>query len=148
MEQKQAGMSRDDGFETGSPSGMPPPPESTYASAGAPGEYGSSASVAGLSDNMVGALAYVTFIPAVIFLILEPYKSRPFVRFHCFQCLALTIASVLLNVLHIIPVLGTIVAALLSVVMFIFWLIAIVNAAQGKMWKIPLVGDLAEKLGR
>ena len=146
---EQDGMSRQDGFESGSASGMPPPPAGGYESSSVPGGYGASSSVsaAGLTDNIAGALAYVTFIPAVIFLVLEPYKSRPFVRFHCFQCIALTIVSVLLNVLHIIPILGTIVAAVLSLVMFVLWLIAILNAAQGKMWRIPVIGDLADKIG-
>lgn len=29
----------------------------------------------GLSDNAAGALAYVTIIPAIIFLIVEPYNK-------------------------------------------------------------------------
>ena len=36
----------------------------------------------GLSDSAAGALAYFTFIPAIIFLIVEPYSRNPFVRFH------------------------------------------------------------------
>ncbi len=53
--------------------------------------------VGGLSDSAAGAIAYMTFIPAVIFLVMEPYSRRPFVRFHAFQCIFLTAASVLLH---------------------------------------------------
>src|ERR1035441_1054380 len=37
------------------------------------------------SDNAAGAIAYITFLPAVAFLILVPYKKSPFVRFHAWQ---------------------------------------------------------------
>ena len=37
----------------------------------------------GLSDNAAGALAYLTVIPAIIFLIVEPYNKNSFVRFNC-----------------------------------------------------------------
>ena len=42
---------------------------------------------AGLSDNAAGAIAYITFIPALIFLLVEPYNRKAFVRFHSFQCI-------------------------------------------------------------
>ena len=41
----------------------------------------------GLSDNAAGALAYVTIIPAIIFLVMEPYNKNRFIRFHSWQCL-------------------------------------------------------------
>ena len=53
---------------------------------------------AGLADNVAGALAYVfTIIPAILFLILEPYNRRPFVRFHAFQCLCLAATGFVLS---------------------------------------------------
>ena len=36
----------------------------------------------------MGALAYVTLVPAIIFLIIEPYKNIKFVRFHAFQMIS------------------------------------------------------------
>ena len=39
----------------------------------------------GMSDNVAGMLAYVTIIPAIIFLVMEPYNKSRFVRFHSFQ---------------------------------------------------------------
>lgn len=46
----------------------------------------------GLTDNVAGMLAYVTIIPAIIFLVVEPYNKSRFVRFHSFQCIFLCIA--------------------------------------------------------
>ena len=39
----------------------------------------------GLEDNVAGMLAYITIIPAIIFLVVEPFNKRRFVRFHSFQ---------------------------------------------------------------
>ena len=36
----------------------------------------------GMADNVAGMLAYVTFIPAIIFLVTAPYNQSRFVRFH------------------------------------------------------------------
>src|SRR6201996_6706113 len=43
----------------------------------------------GLSDNSAPAIAYVTIIPAIIFLVMEPYNHKPFVRFQSMQCIGL-----------------------------------------------------------
>ena len=39
----------------------------------------------GLSDNSIGALAYVTPAPAFFFLAVRRYNKRPYVRFHAWQ---------------------------------------------------------------
>jgi uncharacterized membrane protein len=46
----------------------------------------------GLSDNSAGALAYVTFIPAIVFLAMPPYNQSPYVRFHAWQSIFLFVA--------------------------------------------------------
>src|SRR3954467_4563543 len=58
----------------------------------------STVSQSGLSDNAAGGLAYITVIPAIIFLILEPYNRSSFVRFHAWQCIFLTIGCVVVDV--------------------------------------------------
>src|SRR5690242_5920037 len=67
---------------------------------------------AGLTDNVAGMLAYVTFIPAIIFLVMEPYNKSRFIRFHSFQSIFLAVAmiaiSVALSIVSFIPVIGLI----------------------------------------
>jgi uncharacterized membrane protein len=111
----------------------------------------------GLSDTAAAALAYVTIIPAIIFLILEPYNRKPFIRFHSFQCLLLAAVSIVLHiaiailgtVLHVIPFLGAMIGLLLhlavSLVVFIAWIICIIKASQGQWYKLPVIGDIALK---
>jgi uncharacterized membrane protein len=108
-----------------------------------------------LSEPIAGALAYFTFIPAIIFLLLEPYKHNRFVRFHSFQCLSLWGAAVLLALtlklagllLFIIPVLGPLLVVLVSAVVglgaVVLWLVLVVKAFQGEMFQIPLLGAFA-----
>ena len=59
--------------------------------AAAPGSA-TAPSGAGLSDNLAGALAYLTIIPAIVFLVIEPFNRRRFVRFHAFQCIFFWVA--------------------------------------------------------
>jgi uncharacterized membrane protein len=110
-----------------------------------------------LSERIVGGLAYFTFVPAILFLVLEPYKKNCFVRFHSVQCLLLGGAAILLAialklasvVLFLIPVLGPLlvwlVSAVVGLAVAVIWLVLVIKAFQGEMFKIPLLGDLAEQ---
>jgi uncharacterized membrane protein len=110
-----------------------------------------------MAENVAGMLAYFTIIPAIIFLLIEPYNRNRFVRFHSFQCLftavgliAVQIGLVIVSaILHLIPVLGWVVAAILwplyGLAVFALWLLLVIKAYQHQMFKLPIVGDLAEK---
>ena len=109
--------------------------------------------VGGLTDNVAGMLAYVTIIPAILFLVLEPYNKRRFIRFHSFQCIFLCVAAIVLSIalsfLWHIPVLGWIVGLLLwpllGLAELVIWIILLLKAYQGQMFKVPVIGDMAEK---
>jgi uncharacterized membrane protein len=111
-----------------------------------------SSPAAGLTDNVAGALAYVTIIPAIVFLVLEPFNKRRFVRFHAFQCLffavAWTVIWIGLSFVAHIPFLGwatVLVWPLVSLAGFVIWLILVLKAYQGQMFKLPVIGDMAEQ---
>ncbi len=70
-----------------SPQYTPVPPQAPPA--GQP-----QAAQSGLSDTAAGALAYVTIIPAIVFLLVEPYNKNSFVRFHAWQCIFLGITAI------------------------------------------------------
>jgi uncharacterized membrane protein len=103
-----------------------------------------------LSSQAAAAISYLTFIPAVIFLIMEPYSHDRFVRFHAWQCIALTVILVVVGI--IFRVLGFVgfhlvwwmFHSLIDLVIFICWLIAIIKASQGQWFRIPVAGDLAQ----
>jgi uncharacterized membrane protein len=111
----------------------------------------------GLADNTAGMLAYITIIPAIIFLVMEPYNKNKFVRFHAFQniffAIALTVLWIVLMilgfVLDIIPILGWILhlllAAGLGIGSLIVWVMLLIKANKGEKWKLPYIGEMAEK---
>jgi uncharacterized membrane protein len=120
--------------------------------AGGPVQTSRTVAGAGLSDNVAGAIAYVTIIPAIVFLVLEPFNKKRFIRFHAFQCIffaiAWTVIWMILTFLGHIPFLGwatIFVGPLISLAGFVIWLILVLKAYQGQMFKLPLIGDLAEQ---
>jgi uncharacterized membrane protein len=117
------------------------------------------AASSGLSENAAGAIAYLTIIPAIVFLLIEPYNKIPFVRFHSFQSIGLTVAwfalwiviSILHMVLHFIPLIGLLFVALdlaIGLGFFLLWLFVILKASKGEWYKLPVIGDFAEKQAR
>ena len=98
----------------------------------------------GLSDTAAGALAYVTVIPAIIFLIVEPYNKNSFVRFHSWQCIFLCIAAIAIHVaLGFIPVIGWILMPFVSLGILVVAIIALLKALKGERYQLPIIGKLA-----
>lgn len=112
--------------------------------------------VGALPERIAGALAYLTFVPAILFLVIEPYKKNHFVRFHSIQCLLLWVLGALVAivlklaglVLFVIPVVGPLFVVLVMVLALLaaaaIWLVLVVKALQGEKFKLPLLGDFAE----
>jgi uncharacterized membrane protein len=122
----------------------PPPPAASYQTA-AP-----AAPAAPLEENIAGMLAYFTIIPAIIFLLIEPYNRNRFVRFHCFQCLftvgALVVIHIGLSMLsYMLPLLMVPIWGLLGLAELALWILLVIKAYQHVMFKLPIVGDMAEK---
>jgi uncharacterized membrane protein len=101
---------------------------------------------AGLADNVAGALAYVTIIPAIIFLVMEPYNKRPFIRFHAFQSLGLGVLWFITGAVMIVPILGWIIGFVGFLVLFCAWVLCIVKAYGGVKFKLPVLGDFVENM--
>ena len=113
--------------------------------AAAPAASPASTQSSGLNDNVAGLLAYL-FIPAIIFLVVEPFNKNKFVRFHAFQGLFLGLFSIVGHtVLTFIPVLGWILLPFFSLAIFVIAVIAAVKAFQNQKWSIPVIGPLAQQ---
>jgi uncharacterized membrane protein len=109
-----------------------------------------------LPETLAGALAYFVF-PAIVFLLVEPYNKNRFVRFHSFQCFGVYLAgAVVVAILRIvgfflflIPVVGQPLVWLISMVValafFTLLIVLLVKALQGEMFKLPFLGDFAER---
>ncbi|MFD0590242.1 DUF4870 domain-containing protein [Paenibacillus sp. GCM10027627] len=99
----------------------------------------------GLDPKIAGLLCYLLgFISGFVFLALE--KQSRFVKFHALQSIAVFVAIVAINlVFGFIPIIGTIISILLTPLTFILWIALMLLALQGKTFKIPFVGDWAER---
>jgi len=110
------------------------------------------ATTGGLKDNVAGMLAYITIIPAVIFLVMEPYNRSRFIRFHAWQSVFFNIAWfilwIALRIVAHVPILGwatILLWPLVGLAGFVVWIILLLKASQGQMFKLPVIGDMAEK---
>ena len=144
---------------------VPPPPDYTNvppAYSTVPPAYVAAppaATSSGLSENAAAAIAYLTIIPAIIFLVLEPFNKMPLVRFHSWQSIGLCVGAFVLQVLisfgevllHFIPgivLLFTLVHLVIGLGLFLIWLFLIIKASKGEWYKLPIIGDFAEKQAR
>jgi uncharacterized membrane protein len=100
----------------------------------------------GLSDTAAGTIAYLTFIPAIIFLAMEPYNRSSYVRFHAWQSIFLSVAIIGINtILGLIPIVGWIAAPIVSLGFLVLWIIVLVKASKGERYKVPFIGNFAEQ---
>jgi len=109
-------------------------------------------------DNLLAALAYVSFVPAVILLRLQTSKSNRLVRFHALQSIFFALTAVLFAIvvrilfalLVEIPRFGYLFAWLAVFVAVLaglmIWLVVLIKALQGERFKLPVIGRLAERV--
>lgn len=97
------------------------------------------------NDKVFGVLAYI----GILFLVPLLAGKTEFTRFHANQGLVLFLAELVLSVagtvLSFIPFVGfvgVIITSLIGVVSLVFMIIGIVNAAQGQMKELPVIGSI------
>ena len=103
----------------------------------------------GMSPNVEAGLSYLFgWVTGLIFFLVE--KQNRFVRFHAMQSIlffgGLTLINIILNVIGGIGIPGLgLLAALVGIVGFVGWIVLLINGFQGKYFKLPIIGDYAEK---
>ena len=132
--------------------GAPAKPSETVAKPEAESSTGMSANVAGLLCYVGGVIPPISlgWISGLVFLAIE--KKSTFVKFHAWQAImvfgALAVLNLIFFPLHFIPFLGLgfwILTVIVMVASIVLAIILMIQAYQGKMWKVPLAGDWAEK---
>jgi len=111
----------------------------------------------GMQPNVVALLSYVLgFVTGLTFFLIE--KENKFVRFHAIQSMivfgalfVLQIAVGMFFIMFAMMRLGfmlpmfSFITGLLYLAGAILWVILMVKAYQGDMFKLPIAGDIAEK---
>jgi len=113
-----------------------------------------------LKDQLLGSVAYVAIVPAIVLLLVPALRGRLFVRFHAWQSLLFTAAACVFTVIlrllfllfSVLPFGGSLVAWLLigvgALAVTILWAALLIKAALGDRYEIPVIGDWAARLAR
>ncbi|MBT9165167.1 MAG: hypothetical protein DDT22_01272 [candidate division WS2 bacterium] len=99
----------------------------------------------GMGENLEGALCYfLLFVSGIIFLLIE--KDNKFVRFHAMQSVLLFIPLAIVGfIVGMVPLIGWLAGWAISVVTFGLWLFLMYKAFNNELYKVPIIGDIAEK---
>lgn len=99
----------------------------------------------GMQPNVAALLSYLLgLITGIIFYVIE--KENKFVRFHAMQSIVVFgFLFVAVVVLSFIPVIGWVLMPIIWIAQLALWIILMVKAYQGEMFKLPIAGDIAEK---
>ena len=91
-----------------------------------------------MNKKVTGILGYIALIGWLIAFLAGDKEGA---KFHLNQSLVLNIVGLILGVLSKIPIIG-IIASLLSIVVFVFAIMGIVNAAKDKDKALPIIGGI------
>ncbi|HIH39943.1 MAG TPA: DUF4870 domain-containing protein [Halobacteria archaeon] len=99
----------------------------------------------GLNENVAGLLCYVLgWITGLVFLLVE--KDSAFVKFHAMQSLMTFLTlGILSAILSFIPYIGYIIGGIIGLITIVLWIVLMIKAYQGERWKVPIIGDFAER---
>lgn len=99
----------------------------------------------GLNENFVGLLTYALgWVSGLVFLFIE--QDNSFVRFHAIQSVVVFAALMAITfVLGTMSILGGLLSTLVGIGSVFLWVFLMVQAYQGKRYKLPIVGDFAHR---
>lgn len=110
----------------------------------------------GLEQNTAALLSYIfTWLTGLIFYLLE--RDNKYVRFHALQSILFGVSWIVLSVIMVvvvrvlgyIPLLGGFLSIILWLVFIgayvIILIMLMVKAYQGERYKLPVIGDIAER---
>jgi len=114
----------------------------------------------GVDPKLAAFLSYllsifISFLGGLIFYLIE--QENKFTRFHALQAVFFNVAVIVLSIaltiitiiLFFAPIIGWIAAVLLWLVFgigaFVYWIVLMIKSLQGEYYKIPYLGDLADR---
>ncbi len=89
---------------------------------------------------VLGYLSILCLVPLLL------KKDNKFALFHGKQGLVLFIFEVAAGIISLVPFLGWIIGILALIIFPILSVIGIIRSLMGQYWKMPVLGDLAEKI--
>jgi len=90
----------------------------------------------------MAVIAYILFFVPL----LTEDKNDPFVKYHVKQGLVLFIAAIANMIFAMVPLLGWMLAPLISIGLLILVIVGIINAVNGVEKPLPVIGQYADKI--
>lgn len=101
-------------------------------------------SATGLEPNLAGLLCYVAgIVTGIIFLVIE--KDNKFIRFHALQSIILFGGLLVVQMALIMTFVLALLLPLINIVALVLWILLMFKAYKGEKYKLPVIGDIAEK---
>lgn len=109
-------------------------------------------------DSLLGTLAYLGVLPAIVLLVVPRLGTSRFIRFHAWQSILFAVASALVGLatrllffgLSVIPFGGYLLAwlsiGLVALALVVLWGVLVLKAALGEGFELPWLGPLAAQL--
>lgn len=101
--------------------------------------------------NLVAALSYLLgFITGIVILFVE--KDDKYIRFHAMQSVVIfgvlfavnLIIGIIFEPLGLFAVLGNVINNVILAIFMVVWLVSMIKAFQGRVFKWPIAGKIAE----
>ncbi len=97
-----------------------------------------------LDPNVAALLSYLGgFVTGIVFFAIE--KENKFVRFHALQSVITFAAIFILQAVLVSMFSAYMLVNLLNLASLALWVLLMIKAYQGEKFKLPVIGDIAEK---
>jgi uncharacterized membrane protein len=91
------------------------------------------------NTKLIAAVAWLLSpLSSIVLIVLDNYKKDKFIQFHAWQSLAFGIVSFIANTLLAWT-------CIVPLAVLVVWILGVIKAFQGEMWKLPVIGDWAEQ---
>ena len=111
----------------------------------------------GFRDTLLGVVAYIAIVPAIVLLSIPSLGNTRFIRFHAWQSLFFAITSIvgaalerlIFAILPAIPYVGFLLAwlsvGLVFMAIALLWVVLVAKAAMGEAYELPWLGEWAAR---
>lgn len=133
-----------------SPSTPPPPGSEESRPAAQP-------TSTGLDPQLAGLLCYILSpLTGIVFFLIE--KANSVIRFHAAQSIVFGVAAIIVwiaiailsylfyQIAWSLGSLFTLLQTLVGIGLFVVWVLLLIKGYSGQRWKLPVIGDMAERL--
>jgi uncharacterized membrane protein len=112
----------------------------------------SPSTAASSNDNVMAAVATIPLVGLIMYFAMK--DASDLVKFYAKQSIGLLLLSIIISVFSFaiaflpleIYLMISCASSLLSLVVFILWIVLLINALQGKKFRIPVMSDMMDQI--